>query len=52
MRGLKEKMGKGRCLNNVKKCHYSQRNEDTWNGLKEDVLTEKCVCQIQEKFNK
>lgn len=50
MRGHKRILRKERCLNNVK-ISFPQRNLDTWNELKEEVITVKCASQMKEKIS-
>lgn len=45
------KLRKRKCLNNVKFRHH-QRNMDIGNELKEKAITAKCVCQMNESFEK
>ena len=52
MRGHKTKLLKGICLNDIKKCSSPQRSIDTWNGLKEEVITAKNLKQLKEKPDK
>ena len=39
-------------MKDTKKYSFPQRNIDTWNGLKEEVIMAKNVHQLKEKLDK
>lgn len=46
------KLRKGRYVDKVKKSSFPQRNVDSCNGLKDEVITPKCVHQVKEILDK
>ncbi len=51
-RGHCKKLRKGRCLNNIKKSSFLQRNIEVWNKLSDDILSAKCVQRFKGKLDK
>lgn len=47
--GHNRKLREGRCQNN--KFTFPPKNVDTWNGLKDEVVTANCVHQMKEKLD-
>ena len=51
-RGHTKQLGKGRCLNNIKKYSFPHRNVEVWNGLNEEVISAHNVHQLKERLDK
>ena len=51
MRGHSRKIRKSRCLKDTKKYSFSHRIVDTWNGLKEEVVTSTNIHKFKEMLD-
>ena len=51
MRGHSRKIRKSRCLKDTKKYSFPHRIVDTWNGLKEEVVTATNIHKFKEMLD-
>ena len=51
MRGNSRKIRKSRCLKDTKKDSFPHRIVDTWNGLKEEVVTATNIHKFKEMLD-
>ena len=48
---IRQMRGKSRCLKDTKKYSFPHRIVDTWNGLKEEVVTETNIHKLKEMLD-